>query len=146
MDDTTYYLNRQPLTVKHVYEPIEDWQLRKTSFVRSNVYETVGVSGLTEARSTDIFKRVKKPAKDSNSEDEDLLLKINVKKAIEKTHGKKKKRYVKVEEPSSSSSSESEVIYQKVQKKKKSKIYVQRELDQTRKPGIQLVEVKKSDK
>ena len=128
-----------------MYEPIEDWQLRKTSFVRSNVYETVGVSGLTEARSTDIFKRVKKPAKDSNSEDEDLLLKINVKKAIEKTHGKKKKRYVKVEEPSSSSSSESEVIYQKVQKKKKSKIYVQRELDQTRKPGIQLVEVKKSD-
>lgn len=128
-----------------MYEPLEDWQLRKTSFVRSNVYETVGVSGLTEARSTDIFKRVKKPARDSNSEDEDLFLKINVKKAIEKAHGKKKKRFVKVEEASSSSSEESEVVYQKLHKKKKSKIYVQRELDQTRKPGVQLVEVKKSD-
>jgi len=145
LDDTTYYLNRQPQTIKHVYEPLEDWQLRRTSFARSNLIETVGVSGLSQARSTDFLKRVTKPAKDSNSDDEDLFVKINVKKAVEKVHGKKKKRYVKVEDVPSSSSSDSEVIYQKLQKKKKSKIYVQREIDHARKPGVQLVEVKKSD-
>lgn len=145
LDDTTYYLNRQTHPIKQVFEPLEDWQLRKNSFVRSNFIETVGVSGLTEARSIDNFKRLKKLAKDHTSEDEDLFVKVNLKKAADKAHTKKKKRYVKVvEDASSSSSSESEVVYQKVHKKKKSKLYVHREIDQTRKPGLQMVEVIKS--